>query len=54
MDKKFPKIIFDIFGFAFANKCMVRIWVDDYSIHCLNTQNYVIRVHLVKGGKVLA
>ena len=51
MDKKFPKITFDTFGFALANKCKVQIWIDDCSIPCLNTPNYVIRVNLVKGGK---
>ncbi len=54
MDKKFPNITFDTFGFALANKCMVQIWVDDCSIPCLGTPNYVIRVNLVKGGKSIS
>ena len=54
MDKKFPKITFDTFGFALANKCKVQIWIDDCSIHCLNTPNYVIRVNLVKGEKSIS
>lgn len=51
MDRKFPKITFDTFGFAFANKCMVRVWIDNYSIPCLNTPNYVIRGKPGEGRK---
>lgn len=46
MNKKFPKITFDTFGFAFAHNCMIRIWVDVYVFN-----SYLIRVRLVKGGK---
>lgn len=57
MDKKFPKITFDTFGFALANKCMVRIWVDDGTFNGPDLEvymNYVIRVSLVKGGKSIS
>lgn len=54
MDRKFPKITFDAFGFAFAHNCMIRIWVDDRTFYGPDSEvfvNYLIRVHLVKGGK---
>ena len=54
MDRKFPKITFDTFGFAFAHNCMIGIWIDDYSFNGPNSEvvvNYRIRVCLVKGGR---
>jgi len=54
MDRKFPKITFDTFGFAFAHDCVIRIWVDDRTFYGPDSEvfvNYLIRVHLVKDGK---
>ena len=54
MDRKFPKITFDTFSFALANKCMICIWIDDYSFNGPDSEvvvNYRIRVRLVKGGR---
>ena len=48
MDKKFPKITFDIFGFAFAHNCMISIRIDDYVFN-----GYLVRVRLVKGEKAI-
>ena len=48
MDRKFPKITFDTFGFAFAHNCMVRIWVDDRTFYGPDSE---VHVNLVKGGK---
>lgn len=54
MDRKFPKITFDTFGFAFAHKCMIRIWIDDHTFYGPDSEvyvNYLIRVNLIKSGK---
>lgn len=53
MDDKFPKIDFDIFGFAFEHKCMIRMWFDDYSFNnCFGepVSNYFLRIDVVKNG----
>lgn len=56
INRKFPKITFDTFGFAFTHNCMIRIWVDDRTFYGPDSEvfvNYLIRVHLVKGGKTI-
>lgn len=54
MDTEFPKITFDIFEFARANNCMIRMWFEDYSFTdpVLKTfvPNYVLRIDIVKHG----
>lgn len=49
MDRKFPKITFDTFGFAFAHNCMISIRIDDYVFN-----GYLVRVRLVKGEKAIS
>lgn len=53
MDNEFPKITFDIFGFAFKHKCMIRMWFEDRSFNnCFGepVSYYVLYIDVVKNG----
>ena len=53
MDDKFPKIDFDIFGFAFEHKCMIRMWFEDLSFNnCFGEPvcHYVLYIDVDKNG----
>lgn len=53
MDTEFPKIDFDIFGFAFEHKCMIRMWFEDRSFNnCFGepVSHYILYIDVVKNG----